>query len=90
MSLDLSNEVTVGQLKEMLNRYDDNLPVVVGRCSGDYWRTEIAPPFISTEVGVVEYSSYHNCPKVCYEDRDKECPVDVPQNNDQIQVLIIR
>lgn len=33
--------MTVGDLKDILEQFDDNLPVVLERNSGDYWNTPV-------------------------------------------------
>ncbi len=39
---------------------------------GDHWRTQVAPKISSVEMGLVEYSAYHQMDKVVEPDWDDE------------------
>ena len=46
----------VGELKQLLDSYEDNTDVVVAYQYGDYWRTVAADDFDDIVVGLVEKS----------------------------------
>lgn len=53
-------QVTVGELKEMLDFFSDNTVVMVGRNSGDYWRRILADNIADEpETKLVKWSDYH-------------------------------
>lgn len=39
MSMDRIEEVTVGQLKNLLDDYDDDMPIGIGYRYGDHWKS---------------------------------------------------
>ena len=50
MSMDKVEVVTVGQMKSLLDDYDDDLPIGFGYPIGDYWRsTGVVLPNIAEE-----------------------------------------
>lgn len=58
------NTLTVGELKEELELYPDDMKVYFSYNYGDHWRTEVAAEIVSVEKGEVEYSDYHSMMKV--------------------------
>jgi hypothetical protein len=64
------NAITVKQLRKLLAEYPDNLPVVFGYDSGDYWHTRILGQIDDAEQGYAEWSDYHN--KLKEADYDEE------------------
>ena len=53
------NAITVQELRDMLQDFPDDMPVVFAYPSGDYWRTEVANQVKEVEEGSIEYSNYH-------------------------------
>lgn len=70
----MSNTLTVGDLKNMLNGYDDNMPVYFQYNYGDHWRTQVAGEINDVYVSQVEYSEYHQMEKVADEPSDDTTP----------------
>jgi len=55
----LENAMTVEELREMLESYDDDMPVVFAFSSGDYWHSDVAENVTEVEELEVTYSDYH-------------------------------
>jgi hypothetical protein len=53
------NALTVGQLRTLLEHFEDDLPVVVAYGSADHWRTQLALPISEGDVGEIKFSAYH-------------------------------
>jgi hypothetical protein len=60
--------MTVRELIEMLEDFNENDEVMVSHIAHDYWRTPVAGRIDSVEDAVVDHSSYHNCFKVVEEE----------------------
>lgn len=64
----LNNTLTVDELIEILQDLKDDhggdIKVVFSYNYGDYWRTQVASGVEEVDTGYVEYSDYHNMPKV--------------------------
>ena len=60
--------MTVGELKEQLEGFDEKTEVVFSYPSGDYWNTTVAKDIDDVEEGSVTYSAYHNTYKVLNDD----------------------
>ena len=52
--------MNVGQLRQMLESYEDSITVSVAYNCGDYWKSIVAPEAEVVELLPVEYSNYHN------------------------------
>jgi hypothetical protein len=63
--------MTVAELKKILERYDDDLKVVFGYNSRDYWNTIVAQEVEEVEETKVSYSPYHD-KYMLKNDEDKE------------------
>lgn len=65
--------VTVGELKELLEDYPDDMPVVFAYNHGDYWRTTVTAEIKKNRLGegAVVWSGYHRMYKE-YEESEKE------------------
>ena len=77
----LENAITVKELKDMLDDFDDNMKVVFTYNYGDYSRTEVASQVTEVEDGFIEWSEYHRMGKV---------PEDQYKEEDNEMVLIIK
>ena len=51
---------TVGQLKQVLEAYEDDMVIVSTSHYGDHWNSELAHGFIDISRRTIVYSSYHN------------------------------
>ena len=56
----LENVMTKGELVELLEYFDDDMPVVFAFGSGDYWSTVVAETIGEVEELEVTYSEYHH------------------------------
>lgn len=74
---DIDTAMTVGQLKEQLEHFDDNLPIYYQYPSGDYWHTVLASSIQGVEMTEVEWSDYHRTPKLIDGDKEREDSVAV-------------
>jgi len=63
----LDNSITVGELKDILEDYDDDMKVVKAYNYGDHCRTEVAETIGEPEEDFVKYSDYHRMGKVSKE-----------------------
>lgn len=94
--IDISQCLTVQELKELLEDYPEKMPVVFGYNFGDYWHTNVLAQVKSLETGRAEYSDYHQMLKEVdhiqgtlneeEEDQDEENP----ENVERIDVLVLR
>lgn len=66
--------MTVGELKELLEQFDDELPVLFSYNYGDHWNTTVAGTISSADTGKVCYSSYHRMNKVVDGEDEEEDP----------------
>ena len=73
---------TVKQLKETLERFDDDTIVVFKYNSRDYWNTVVAQPVTDVDMEAVKYSAYHSKLQIV-EDYDGD-------EEDELEVLVIR
>lgn len=73
MAKDLKT-MTVRDLKNLLDDYDDDMPVVMSAPSGDYWGSVLALPIDSqeTQEGGIRYSEYHRRWKLAGENDDAD------------------
>jgi hypothetical protein len=55
----MKGNMTVGQLIEQLQQYDQDSEVRFAYNYGDRWRTLVAEPVRTIENGTVRYSEYH-------------------------------
>lgn len=78
--------LTVGELKELLDNFDDEMPVLFCYNYGDYWSTVVAETIGADDVdeGKIFWSSYHNKYKVVLNDDYSELT-----EEDGVDVLII-
>ena len=60
----LDDAITVEELREMLDDYDDDTKVVLSYNYGDYQRTMVACAVTEVEEDSVCYSDYHQMAKV--------------------------
>ena len=82
----LDKAKTVGELRAMLERYDDETPVFFSYNYGDYQRTDVAEPVSRAEECAVEYSAYHRAMKV-FRDDDAEFDEEIP--GERVTVLVL-
>ena len=68
----LDNGMTAGQLIEALQGFDEDTPVVFVYNYGDCWNTTVAQPVNTVSNEMVEYSPYHQMPKVVDQFKDNE------------------
>ena len=76
----LENATTVGELKAVLDEYEDDMPVMKSYNYGDHWSTTVAENLDEVQDNFVKYSSYHRMGKVSEEGFKEE---------DSIKVLIL-
>ena len=69
--------LTVKELIEELQCMPQDAEVHFQYNYGDHWRTQVAPGVDTVEMGLVEYSEYHQMPKVVEPDYDDEQDEDV-------------
>lgn len=74
MSKKAHHTITVGELKELLEQFDDELPVLFSYDYGDHEHTTVAGTISSADAGKVCYSSYHRMNKVADGEDDEEDP----------------
>ena len=81
--LDPSRSMTVGELREQLERFDDDSIVMLAYTASDYWRSPIATRIEDVEESEVFYTDYHGCAQEV--DRDKD-----DDGEDTVRVVVIR
>ena len=74
--------MTVSELKDYLEGFDDDTEVYFAYPSGDYWHTTCANKVKEADMGVVTYSGYHQTYKVV--DDNERC-----DENDELKDVII-
>lgn len=81
--------ITVEELKEMLEEFPNDMPVMFAYNYGDHGRTQVAQGFTEVEAELVEYSDYHRMPKLHWESVDD---IDDEDEDDETtkKVLILR
>jgi predicted chitinase len=57
----LEHGMTVGQLKMLLENYDDEAKILVAHTASDYWRSPIARNIDGIEETQVKFTDYHTC-----------------------------
>jgi hypothetical protein len=62
--------MTVKQLREQLERFDDDAVVVTTYTASDYWRSPLAQPVSSVSESEVFYTEYHRCAQERDYDKD--------------------
>lgn len=82
--LDPSRCMTVGELKEQLDRFDDDTVVLLAYTASDYWRSPIATRVESVETSEVFYTDYHQCAQEVDRDKDRD------EDEDTVEVVVIR
>jgi hypothetical protein len=60
--------MTVGELIERLQRFEESMKVHFAYDYGDHWHTRVAPEVEEVGEVEVEYSDYHRMPKLVSED----------------------
>lgn len=60
----MKGNMTVGQLIEELQRFDEDSEIRFAYNYGDHWNTQVAKPIRSIDSGTVSYSEYHRMDKV--------------------------
>lgn len=74
------NAMTVNELRELLEDFPGDMPVVFAHPSHDYWRRELAGPVTNAEFGNVKWSEYHDqWATIDESDRDDD---DIPLDDD--------
>ena len=64
--------MTVKELIESLQYFDENMEVKFAYNFGDYWGTEVASNITEIDEGQVRYSDYHRMDKVVDDENDEE------------------
>lgn len=82
--LDPSRCMTVAELREQLERFDDEDIVLLAYTASDYWRSPIATRIDSVEETEVFYTDYHNCAQEVDRDKDRD------EDEDTVRVVVIR
>ena len=59
MTMTNVNTLTVGALREMLENFDDDMPVLLAAKTGDYWGTVTTGAVRDAEEMIVEWDEYH-------------------------------
>lgn len=78
--------MTVAELIEELQSFDDDMEVQFAYNYGDYWRTTVCKDITDIDTGYVEYSEYHRMNKLI--DADEE---DIDEDvSTKKQVLILQ
>lgn len=62
--------MTVKQLREQLEAFDDDDIVVTTHTASDYWRSPLAQPVTSVSETEVFYTDYHRCAQERTQERD--------------------
>lgn len=88
--LDRTNAMTVKELREALEDYPDEMPVVFAYNYGDHWRTEVAERVGDVEEGEVLWSAYHRMPKTADQDEGEPDEEDDGKSEENVNVLILR
>ena len=70
--------MTVGELKETLQQYPENLEIGFAYSHGDYWYTEVVGKVNAVEELDTIHSAYHNLPKLV-EDSANHDPEEITQ-----------
>lgn len=65
--------LTVGELIEQLQNFDEDLPVVFSYTYGDHWSTIVLGEIGQVEEEVADWSDYHE--QFCLRDNEGETPV---------------
>ena len=68
----MKGNMTVGQLIEQLQQYDQDLEVRFAYNYGDRCQTLVAEPVTTIDQGTVRYSEYHRMDAVTELDEDEE------------------
>lgn len=64
--------MTVGELKEHLENYDDEMVVYFGYDYGDHWRTQVRKEISTVTEENLIHSSYHQMMKEADDDDDDD------------------
>ena len=64
--------MTVKELIDLLQDFDENMEVKFAYNFGDYWGTEVASNVTEIDEGQVRYSDYHRMDKVVDDENDEE------------------
>ena len=81
--LDTGRGMTVAELREQLERFDDEDIVLLAYTASDYWRSPIATRIESVEESDVFYTAYHQCAQEADKNRD-------PDDEETVRVVVIR
>ena len=79
--------MTVAELIEELQSFDDDMKVQFAYNYGDYWRTTVCKNITDIDTGYVEYSECHRMNKLIDEYEDDLTDEDISTKE---QVLILR
>ena len=84
------NTMTVGELIESLQGFDENTPVVLSYQYGDYWRSICANTVGRDDIdeGEVEWSGYHETWKLSKDDGEFE-DGEYAEDDDKRQVAVV-
>ena len=74
--------MTVKELIEELQMYDEDMEVKFAYNYGDHWRTQVAARIDDVDELTVGYSEYHNMDKVLDED-------DNPDNENDVRTAVV-
>lgn len=64
----------IDELEDIAIAEGDDIKVAFSYNYGDYWKTQVAQSITRVEIDNLEYSSYHNMPKIADEE-DKDTTI---------------
>lgn len=81
----LERAMTVKDLREALEDFDDDTPVVFSYNYGDHWRTTVAERVENADEGEVIWSAYHRSPKILEDssERDEDPDGEGPESEER-------
>ena len=95
MNRTVDQALTVGQLIELLQNEDQDLPVVFSYNYGDHWNTQVLAQVEELEEGTAEWSAYHDMFKLADDNNDSDDEDEIREGDDEPEeeinrVLILR
>lgn len=81
----LNGSMTVGELRDELNRFDPKSPVLFAHTAKDYWRSHLAERIEGISESDVFYSQYHETAQ-----EFEQGSVSANKDDDVLTVVVIR
>lgn len=79
--------MTVAELIEELQFFDNDMKVQFAYNYGDYWKTTVCKDIKDVDIGYVEYSEYHRMNKLVDEEDDDDTDEDTSSPKEQVLIL---